>query len=424
MDKKYNIVSHSPHREIAQGSVASFTTDVPAKAHDVTIDINPSQDLHGYENPWPAGGGKNLFNKDALTANTWIAMDGTTTEPANGYSTSDYIPITQGEIYYAPAKGSSRCAFYDTNKNGISYYAWIGGSAFTAGQSGYMRITLLDSSVDYNTYQFEKSSSATSWSPYSNICPITGWDGATVTDDGKNLLAMTLKPTASPVNGLTLADNNDGSFTLNGTVTGATGNFSVGTGSIFTIPAGSYILSGGVSNTYTLVIQDYDNGNLVVLRSTGGDSNTYTFVQPTRIYCRIRVIYAADMPKADNLVFRPMLRLAVETDATFAPYIPPRTASVDFGQTIYGGTVDLVTGECTVDRGYIASYAGETLPGEWISSMDVYTPGGIPTTGAQVVYKLANPIPLTLTPAELELFKGTNNISADTGDTAVEYWTH
>jgi hypothetical protein len=31
----------------------------------VVTTLEPVQDLHGYDKPWPAGGGKNLFNKNA-----------------------------------------------------------------------------------------------------------------------------------------------------------------------------------------------------------------------------------------------------------------------------------------------------------------------------------------------------------------------
>lgn len=56
-----------------------------------------------------------------------------------------------------------------------------------------------------------------------------------------------------------------------------------------------------------------------------------------------------------------------------------------------GDTVDFGTGECKRTKGYIASYAGEALPGKWISDRDVYVAGATPTTGAQVVYELSTP---------------------------------
>lgn len=89
--------------------------------------------------------------------------------------------------------------------------------------------------------------------------------------------------------------------------------------------------------------------------------------------------------------------------------------------TVYGGTLDVTNGVLTVDRANIASYNGETLPGEWISDRDVYAPGITPTIGAQVVYTLAAPITYQLTPQQINTLIGENNIWADTGDVDVEY---
>jgi len=89
--------------------------------------------------------------------------------------------------------------------------------------------------------------------------------------------------------------------------------------------------------------------------------------------------------------------------------------------TVYGGYVDMTGGELVVDRAQIASYNGETLPSTWISDRDVYASGTTPTIGAQVVYKLAEPIHYPLTAIDIKTLLGQNNIWADTGDTEVEY---
>lgn len=75
-----------------------------------------------------------------------------------------------------------------------------------------------------------------------------------------------------------------------------------------------------------------------------------------------------------------------------------------------GDTVDFATGEYKRTKGYIASYAGEALPGKWISDRDVYVAGATPTTGAQVVYEL--PAPTTDT-------AGTGDAISVSGDTVV-----
>ena len=97
------------------------------------------------------------------------------------------------------------------------------------------------------------------------------------------------------------------------------------------------------------------------------------------------------------------------------------TLSTGSAGTVYGGTLDVVTGKLTVTHGIIASYAGETLPGAWTSDRDVYAAGTTPTTGAQVVYELAASLTYPLTPAEVRTLLGENHISADTGSVEAEY---
>ena len=54
---------------ITDAAVASFETNLkhPLK---VTVPITPVQDLHGYDAPWPAGGGKNKFDYTAYKQTT------------------------------------------------------------------------------------------------------------------------------------------------------------------------------------------------------------------------------------------------------------------------------------------------------------------------------------------------------------------
>lgn len=83
--------------------------------------------------------------------------------------------------------------------------------------------------------------------------------------------------------------------------------------------------------------------------------------------------------------------------------------------TVYGGRLNVTSGELVVTHANIASYNGETINEPWISSMDVYSAGATPTTGAQVVYPLATPITYQLTPAQVTTLLGQNNIFADCG---------
>ena len=85
----------------------------------------------------------------------------------------------------------------------------------------------------------------------------------------------------------------------------------------------------------------------------------------------------------------------------------------------------MVNGEVITEWDMIASYAGETLPNEWISDRDEYAPGTTPTTGAQVAYKLATPTTSSVTPTNLPIksLSGYTHIESSTGDMEVEYIT-
>lgn len=72
--------------------------------------------------------------------------------------------------------------------------------------------------------------------------------------------------------------------------------------------------------------------------------------------------------------------------------IPPSVGVLWESQESYcSGIYDLLHGGFIQTHGYIESYDGETLPGMWYSSMDVYSAGATPTIGAEVVYELEEP---------------------------------
>lgn len=95
------------------------------------------------------------------------------------------------------------------------------------------------------------------------------------------------------------------------------------------------------------------------------------------------------------------------TPEPYAPY-QGNDYTLTLPETIYGGTVDAVTGMGEKTWGYIASYNGESLPGEWISDRDVYASGTTPTTGAQVAYKLATSEPFEISKISIPSLIGEN----------------
>ena len=101
--------------------------------------------------------------------------------------------------------------------------------------------------------------------------------------------------------------------------------------------------------------------------------------------------------------------------------ITGNTYTFSFGQSIYHGSIDWLRGVVVGTWGYIASYNGETISGEWLCDRAVYDAGTTPPTGSQVAYELATPIEIPLGGINLLTQKGQNNIFADCGDTTVEY---
>lgn len=126
-------------------------------------------------------------------------------------------------------------------------------------------------------------------------------------------------------------------------------------------------------------------------------------------------IYNADVIEND---VEPALELGT-TPTPYEPYLGD-TYDIALPETIYGGTVDAVTGKGIKTWGYIASYNGDSLPGEWISDRDVYASGTTPTTGAQVAYKLATPEPFQASGNQaLPAVAGLNTVYTDGDSLAV-----
>ena len=111
-------------------------------------------------------------------------------------------------------------------------------------------------------------------------------------------------------------------------------------------------------------------------------------------------------------------------NGNYEPYTST-THTTTYTSAIYRGSEDCVNGTVTTEWGVIASYAGETLPGEWISDRDEYAPGTTPTTGAQVAYEFATPTtaPVTVSNRPIKSISAYSHIESTTGDMEVEYIT-
>ena len=97
--------------------------------------------------------------------------------------------------------------------------------------------------------------------------------------------------------------------------------------------------------------------------------------------------------------------------------------NITLDQTQYEGYIDISTGQLIEDYGYIASYAGEVLPGAWVSDRDLYDPENpnTPTTGAEVIYLLTEPSESFRDREIIITYMGSNYMWSNTGDISAVY---
>jgi len=465
--------------DTASGAVASF----PDGADNLPVDslvaeITPVQDLHGQSNPYPAGGGKNLipypYSRQSGTYNgVTITVNDDGTLLLNGTATStiywdlkggaDAVPMTAGSyILHRPST---------TAVTGLTITAAKDGNFWNTASQENANLTLeSDASVSWyilisngttlsnvKVYpMFEKGTTASDWSPYSNICPISGRTGLTVTRAGKNLFNMS-----------TL-------FRVNNNV------FRSG---FFYIPAGNYIFSRPTAddNLYTWYVRGVETeaySPFTNLVSGDGISVSGSFSLTTGTLAYIE--FYSNTGISDGAIKDIQIE-AGNTATPYTPYVAPTEIPITWeteAGTIYGGTLDVVSGVLTVTH---ASYDLAAL--DWSSSapdahifrgfyptvnppketsglvaadaisseytVKAYSPLSAADDGkfglgagkfiiidhrysaiadfvthiadVQMVAKLATPQTYQLTPTEVRTILGGNTIYTDAGDVSVEY---
>ena len=255
-----------------------------------------------------------------------------------------------------------------------------------------------------------------------NIRAISGRESVDVRACGKNLLPRQTPQTKS---GVTLTVQADGGVHLTGTCTAAEGDpitFSVLMGVTL---SGQHTFSMGnaqaIGDHLQMRLLESNNAQVSTVptnfgASTANATNTFTLDNQYVYGWAIRI----GGGETYDVTLYPQLE-AGDTATAFEPY-RSMGGTVTPTEPIYGlpdakDTVEVSTdGDVTVTRrtGYIASYSDESLPGGWISSHDVYAAGTTPTTGAQVVYELAEPTTETLSPvAPIAPQPGVVNIFTD-----------
>lgn len=185
----------------------------------LTAEINAVQDLHGYDAPWVGGSGKNLFHVDSRVPTTTISNVGFSsddeyiylngTKQGRGYADLSSADITlDSGTYYIKAFVIS-----GTASNTVELYPYDDSNNLTSSIINTERTLTLSESKTFrfrfaiwtdgtvlNNYKvgivISKTANIDKFYPYSNICPITGWDSIDVCQSGTDTSNPTTHTTA------------------------------------------------------------------------------------------------------------------------------------------------------------------------------------------------------------------------------------
>ena len=460
--------------DTASGAIANFTDGADGyPMRSVVAEINPVQDLHGYDNPWPAGGGKNKakpFTYTGTYADVVFTVDSAGvvnlngTASGSGNQNSPDFTLSAGTYYFSdnvigtfPSNTSARVQLIKKSDSSALASTLNNSPAdeeveftLSADTEVYYRIRV-NSGSQYNNCKIRvmirPTGTTSGFAPYSNICPITGFSEAKVTRTGKNLFN---KNTAVV-----------GRISVDGSVDTSTTQRRVS--DYIKVTAGEqYYVSNLIPSNDGRSAAAYDeNHNLVAIISISGASTLTSGVitmPANTVWLRISMM-ATDIDTAE-----------IHKGTTAIPYEPfGTTHAIPLGRTVYGGTLDAVRGKLTDGKGrYVITgneswtawgsayycavlnpygvndgstvncissmlqskstgdlYSGQV--GVGVRNNSVYIDSGsyadrANLVGMEIVYDLATPVEYDLTAEEIKSLLGENNVWTDTnGNITVAY---
>jgi hypothetical protein len=459
------------------GNPITLTDGSETYADELVIDLEPIQDLHGYDKPWVGGAGKNIL---PITMEDGIT-DGVTYTKIFDNSGNVIGIKCQGQISGQTARylcseqnvpaGSYRLTGgSDVSNGGIRVVARYGntyrdctsayGSSFTLSEQTsvkfYVRGQTSGKDIDITIYPMlclESATDPTLFEQYTNISPITGYTEVNVNRCGKNLF------------------DKDNPITIEGYISGSTGVLTAGSANehclAIKLKQGNYAFSRTIPSSDTTTkrfrVTYFSNipsvGDQGTILLNADSALTGTFTMPADGYAVIFMFNGTSAWDARQEAFN---SLQIETGTTVTSYEPynGQTVSIPLGQTVYGATVDVANGVMVIDRGYVdlgaqtygtannrfyvqvpvkvyttdekanmvcSCYETKSYTNQSNFTCSSYagylyfmdnrcsTPADFKTAmnGQQACYELATPITIPLTPAQLKLLKGQNYISSN-----------
>lgn len=437
-------------------SALSTTSENPVQNKVITGAIN---DIQGVI-PSEASSTNKLVDRDSLgTASQkdftpYISPDNTDVP----ISSSVYSAITSAVYGAYHPSGSKTIAeltsdllvlanignVYKITEDGVTTDLFIGGAGQTI-HTGDNAVVVYGGTL--NTFLFDLQSGSIDLTPYQTKALTTSVVGETTvegalsgldtkeTDDikdvyevmgrngAKNLNSYPYQDTSRTTNGITFTDLGDGTIKANGTAT-ADAYFSCHSRAQrerndLIIPNGRYILSGcpsgGGTSTYNMMAQRTYNGNVDLLGRDSGDGVLFVAngddFSANEVSIQINIFIKSGQT-VSNLIFKPMLRYAEDTDNTYIPYVPTNRELVswrannklgaknilrypysDTTKTVNGITfTDNGDGTITADGTATALAQFVIIPrnssGNFTLANGTYTFNGCPTGGSNDSYRL------------------------------------
>ena len=304
--KKFNILGNS-----VQEATPSIDSEAPIESVGDNINLYDAGTMRLKNGLWSNGNGAFASN-----ASGWYVV----------------IPIIGGESY-AISKKHTRilvCTTSEVPATGVSFVdAWQGSSSIseyvisTSLSAKYLFIGvgagLITDEEKLQAIEELKVSKGTSTGAYSPY----GQGSIEIYNCNENFLQN--EGVSKTINGVAFTVNKDGTVIANGTATDNVSLYVFAEGSPVSrkplnIKNGDYILSGcpagGGSSTYRLgMIYSEGSNNYVYIVDNGSGISFNYDGKNVGVYCEVRKGYTAN-----NLIFKPMIRLATDTDDTFGAH--------------------------------------------------------------------------------------------------------
>ena len=210
-----------------------------------------------------------------------------------------------------------------------------------------------------------------------NPRPFSARTSAGIAITPKNMLRQ--RSGSSTTSGITVTPNSDGTFSFSGTSSGGGPVI----GYVYLKEGVKYYAEGEYDGTNYYMRLDPPSGNNSNRIFPAGGS---TFTPPETGSWTVREYVKSGV--ALNKSHVNILVCLANSAHTKTPSLGAlKTITFDENVTgFYAGILEYNRGAVTLKAyPHYASYNGETLTGEWASSMDVYSPGGTPSTGAEVI---------------------------------------